>query len=149
MTKYLKILLLCISSIKGLSQQKLLSKYIVTHATINGYDVTDYAVSNSAMTVFYKEADSTLFMANVYVVKNTQSYGKLAFVSKNFSKTRDTITTNYKWAFVNDYDNKKGCAKVSLVEIIKKKQVKSIISILQSNGNITIYNGISKSILKY
>lgn len=57
-------------------QQKEIARFHVTHATYNGNDITEWAVSRKIFTVFYTIGDE-YYIANVSGVNDEQSWGKI------------------------------------------------------------------------
>lgn len=125
-------------------QQKEIARFHVTHATYNGNDITEWAVSRNIFTVFYTIGDE-YYIANVSGANNEQSWGKI-WGFKN--ETRKETSTNYKadifyfnWNYSNNYDSKNGTCKVQFLKIYKPQGVVSMLKLITESLDVTEYIG--------
>ena len=137
--KFLATCIACFTIAICLGQQKDIAKFIVTKATNNGKDETKLLVSQKAYTVFYKKEDGNLYMANVWVKNKSQSFGRIFIATNDRQNNKDNI--NFKWNYVNDYDNKSGTAKVNLVKIYDDLATISKLTIITEKRDTIIYQG--------
>ena len=72
-TFFLFILLLIAFVTSSGQEQKEIARFYVTHATQNGYDISESVLSMKMYTVFYTIGDE-LYMANVSDNEDSQSY---------------------------------------------------------------------------
>ena len=145
---FMELVLSCSLISNGLfaQQQEILAKFIITDATLNGVDVTPTLLSNNAYTVFYTRGnDGLVYMANVWAKSNSQSYGPMYSINKeNIKETYETYEAdifNFNWLYINNYDNKKGTAKVQLIKIYKPQGVAFTVTIIPENLDIMVYKG--------
>jgi hypothetical protein len=127
--------------------QKIIAKFIITDASVNGIDNTPILLDQGAYSVFYtlNDDEGTIYMANYWEKDNTQSYGPMYSTENNsFDETIETYKAdlfNFNWRYINDYDNKKGTAKVELTKIYKPQGITFILKIIPENLDIIIYKG--------
>lgn len=109
------------------SQQKTLAKFIITDASLNKNDVTETYLDAGGYIVFYTNDEGNLYMANVMSERDTQSFGRL--YSSEHSELKETYDKYeadifyFNWSYKNDYDSKRGTAKVKLVKIYKPQGI--------------------------
>ena len=123
-----------------------LAKFIITEATINNEDVTEYHLEQSACIVFYSvKNDDLVYMANYWEKNNTQSYGPM--IARKTRKNKET-EEDYKsdefyfsWRYTNTYDGKIGTAKVALTKIYKPNGISFVIKIIPENLDVIVYSG--------
>jgi hypothetical protein len=145
----LVILTLISTSMFSFSQKEendVIAKFIITEASINGIDWTDYYLDQSAYVVFYNVDDkNVIYMANYCEKDNTQSYGPMyATKSLNHEETDKTYEAkefNFSWRYTNDYDNKTGTAKVLFTKIYKPNGITFTIKIIPENLEIIVFSG--------
>lgn len=128
------------------SEQKVIAKFIITDATVNGIDNTPTILDQGAYTVFYNfENDGLIYMANYWPKNESQSYGPMySSDTKSLNETYETYKADifyYNWRYTNDYDGKSGTAKVQLTKIYKPQGVAFILKIIPENLDIIIYRG--------
>lgn len=127
------------------NSQETLAKFIITDASLNGYDTTETYLDAEGFIVFYTKPDGHLYMANVMSTKNSQSFGRL--YSSEHKKMQETNTVYeadifyYKWRYINSYDTNKGTATVEFIKIYKPQGVTFTIKIIPENLDILIYKG--------
>lgn len=123
-----------------------LGKFIITHAEVNGLDVTQELLDAEAYTAFYMyENEEGLHMANVWPKKNSQSYGSASSFSIDYQKeTYEDYEADYfsfDWNYTNDYDEKIGIARVSVIEILQPEGVDYILKMITEELDTTLYKG--------
>ncbi len=131
---------------------KLITKYIVTHASQNDIDITEELLQEKSYLVLYKnnnpESDpdnEELFFANVWDVSESQSFGRI--YNLDTSKTPETeesfktSTLNFNWSYQNSYDNKNGTAKVKILNVFKPAGITFTITIVAEDLEIFKYKG--------
>lgn len=107
-----RILFICIVLLNIITisaqEQKEVARFYITHASRNGQDITEWAISRKIYTVFYTIGDEP-YIANVSEVDDEQSWGKI-WGFKN--ETREETSTQYKtdifyfnWNYSNSYDS--------------------------------------------
>lgn len=127
-------------------KQTIIAKFIITDATINGVDLTRTLVENESYIIFYtNEIDSLVYMANVWPKANTQSFGPISSFEIEKSKaaynSNDADTYNFNWSYKNSFDNKKGTAKVKVIEIYQQQGIAFTLKINLENSDFAIYKG--------
>lgn len=152
--KFLVLILLFISNNLFAQSQKVLAKFIITDATTNGVDITPTILSNNAYTIFYANSDDKLiYMANVWPKNKTQSFGPMYSVeNKNSHETYDKYEADvfyFNWRYKNDYDNKKGTARVQVIKIYKPQGVAFTVKIIPENLDIIIYKGYMEGSINF
>lgn len=128
------------------SEQKVIAKFIITDATINGIDNTPTILNQGAYSIFYNfENDGLIYMANYWPKDDTQSYGPMySSETKSLNETYETYKADifyYNWRYTNDYDGKSGTSKVQLTKIYKPQGIAFILKIITENLDIIIYKG--------
>ena len=123
-----KILVIAIFSIcfitnaQTKNNQNVIANFEVYDARYNGDDITPDLIENKASLVIYKDYD-TLMLSNFWEKANSQSYGEIYSIEKEFFAETETkykaITYNFQWSYINTYDDKKGTAKIKLILIYK------------------------------
>jgi hypothetical protein len=126
--------------------QEVIAKFIITEATVNGEDNTSILREQGAYTVFYKfENDDLIHMANYWPKANSQSFGPMySAENTTYEETYESYKADvfhFNWRYTNDYDDKKGTAKVQLTKVFKPKGVSFILKIIPENLDIIIYKG--------
>ena len=127
------------------SQQKTLAKFIITDASLNKNDVTETYLDAGGYIVFYTNDEGNLYMANVMSKRDTQSFGRL--YSSEHSELKETYDKYeadifyFNWSYKNDYDSKRGTAKVKLVKIYKPQGIIFSCIIIPENLDILEYKG--------
>jgi len=134
---------------------KMLAKFIITDATINGVDASPKYIDEGAYLVFYSIGDdeNQLYMANFWPKSNTQSSGKIYGAETSTTKAD---TENYRmdycsfnWSYKNTYDEKKGTAKVEVIKIFKPAGVAFVIKIIPEDLDVLIYKGYMEGTLDF
>ena len=131
-----------------------LAKFIITDATLNGEDVTPTVVRNKAYTVFYTfSGEDEIYMANYFSKADSQSYGLLYDSNlEELEETDDQYKTDIltsSWRYFNDYDGKKGTAKIQLTKIYKPQGISFELEILAENLDLIIYKGYMEGSLDF
>ena len=127
-------------------EQVVLAKFIITDASFNGIDNTPTILDQGSYTVFYTfQNDGLNYMANYWPKNNSQSYGPLySAESVSYDETYETYKSDifyFNWRYTNDYDGKKGTAKVQLTKIYKTQGVAFVLKIIPENLDMIIYKG--------
>ncbi|MEL4456708.1 hypothetical protein [Lutimonas vermicola] len=135
-------------------QEVALGKYIITDAKMNGVDVTQEILEAEAFTVFYMyENEEGLHMANVWPKKNSQSYGSVSSFSIEYKKdTYEGYKADYysfDWHYTNDYDQKTGIAKVSVIEVFETQGVVLIMKMITDDSDEIEYVGYMEGELDF
>lgn len=128
------------------NERKILAKFIITDATLNGKDVTPILLNAGAYTTFYTIGnDGVIYMANVWPNSNSQSYGPMySLEGETKEETYETYEASFfyfNWRYHNTYDGKEGTARVQLIKIYKKQGITFSMKIIPENLDITIYKG--------
>lgn len=131
--------------------QETLAKFIISDASLNGYDTTETYLKAGGYLVLYTLSDGNLYMANVMSKKETQSFGRLYSLEhekiKETEENYEADVFNYKWRYINSYDTNKGTASVQLIKIYKPQGVTFKIKIIPENLNVLIYKGYMEGTL--
>jgi hypothetical protein len=135
-------------------QEEVLGKYIITDAKMNGVDVTQEILEAEAFTVFYMyENEEGLHMANVWPKKNSQSYGfASSFIIEYKKDTYEGYKADYysfDWHYTNDYDQKTGTAKVSVIEVFEPQGVVLIMKMITDDSDEIEYMGYMEGELDF
>ena len=84
-------------------------------------------------------------MANYFSKADSQSYGLLYDSNlEELEETDDQYKTDIltsSWRYFNDYDGKKGTAKIQLTKIYKPQGISFELEILAENLDLIIYKG--------
>lgn len=133
-------------------QQKEVAKFYVTHATNNGDDITEWAISDKIFTVFYYIGND-LYMANVSEKSDTQSWGKVfGGYSENKKETSteyETDTYYFNWNYTNSYDSQKGTCKVQFTKIYKPQGVVSKLKLITESLDVIEYTGYMEGSINF
>lgn len=143
-----RILFICIVLLNIITmsaqEQKEVARFYITHASHNGQDITEWAISRKTYTVFYTIEDEP-YIANVSGVNDEQSWGRI-WGLKN--ETREETSTNYKadifyfnWNYSNSYDSKNGTCKVQFFKIYKPQGIVSMLKLVTESLDVTEYIG--------
>lgn len=146
MKRYIFLICFALFNITAIlaQQQKEVARFYVTHASLNGNDITEWAVNRNMFTVFYT-INGELYMANVSDSNDDQSWGKV-WGFRN--ETREETSTDYKvdifyfnWNYSNSYDSKKGTCKVQFLKIYKPQGIVSKLKLITESLDLTEYIG--------
>jgi len=131
--------------------QETLSQFIILDASHNGNDITETILEQKGYLVFYTNNDNNLYMANVWPINDTQSFGRL--YNTEYKKSKESYegfeadVFNFKWRYINTYDTKKGTASVELLKIYKPQGVAFKITIIPEDLDVLIYKGYMEGTL--
>jgi hypothetical protein len=119
---------------------------VVTEGTYNKTDVTDDLRENEVYVVLYKAADDpdTLRMAIVWPKIKSQIYGPAQLQSSRTAKDKagqESDVQYFRWVYDNTYYKQSGRAKVRLVTRLQGEEATFELTILDDNGDVTIYKG--------
>ena len=147
-SKFYSIIVLLVFTTSGLfaQNQETLAKFIITDASKNGVDITPYLLEGGCYSVFYtSDNDGLLYMANVCPNDNSQSFGPMySTETASYNETYESYKADffyYNWRYINDYDSKKGTAKVQFIKIYKPQGIAFILKFIPENRDISIYKG--------
>lgn len=135
------------------SQQQTLAKFIITDASVNKSDVTETYLDAGGYIVFYTNSEGNLYMANVMSKRDTQSFGRL--YSSEHSKLKETYEKYeadifyFNWRYINDYDSKKGTAKVRLIKIYKPQGITFSCTIIPEDLEVLEYKGFMEGTVDF
>lgn len=148
---FIFILLISFATLFG-QEQKELARFYVTHATQNGYDISESVLSMKMYTVFYTVGDE-LFMANVSGVEDSQSYGNIFdFESENYPETSDkyaSYVATFHWNYINTYDTQRGTCVVEFTKIYKPQGVVSTLKMVTESLDVIEYTGVMEGTLDF
>lgn len=150
----LMLFLIFISNIKNVSgqNQELISKFIITDATLNGDDITPEIIESEMFTVFYMN-DDEFYMANVADHGKSMSFGPMYNIRLDDSdETYGAYNADYiyfNWLYINDYDDKKGTARVQLIKIYKPQGTAFILTIIPEDLELIVYKGYMEGTLDF
>jgi hypothetical protein len=127
--KNLIVVVFCFNFLNVFGQtgsQETIGKFIISNATKNGVNQTELFLKQKAYCVFYtKDNDGLLYMANVWVIDKTQSYGKIYNLTYEetpaTSKTNRTERYTFTWQYINSYNPKEGTATVAFYKTYKQQ----------------------------
>lgn len=134
--------------------QKTIAKFVISDASINGLDNTPQLLREGAYTVFYTSgSDGILYMANVWPNSKSQSYGPMySTKSASYNETYESYKADlfyFNWRYINDYDSKKGTAKVQFIKVYKPQGVTFVLKIIPENLDIIIYKGFMEGTVDF
>lgn len=134
--------------------QETLAKFVITDASINDIDYTPTYLNWGAYSVFYtSDNDGLLYMANVAPENNSQSFGPMySTQSATYDETYETYKADifyYNWRYINDYDSKKGTAKVQFIKIYKPQGVAFILKMISENLDVVIFKGYMEGTIDF
>lgn len=151
-TFFLFILLLIAFVTSSGQEQKEIARFYVTHATQNGYDISESVLSMKMYTVFYTIGDE-LYMANVSDNEDSQSYGKIFdFKSKNYPETSDEFAyfvATFHWNYTNTYDTQRGTCVVEFTKIYKPQGIVSALKMITESLDVIEYTGVMEGSLDF
>ena len=131
------IILIIISPILSFSQIDVFAEATVIHASSNGQDISNIALENNEVIVFYtSDNDGLIYMSNYWVKADSQSYGELTPTKKTKKTTYHSFKAEiqyFTWHYINSYDTNQGYAKIKLTKIYKPDQVAYIMEIFPEN----------------
>lgn len=147
--KFYLILAFCLILISSgifAQRQETSAKFVITDASSNGVDITPYVLEAGLYTVFYtSDDDGLLYMANVSPNQESQSYGPIySSQMASYDETYETYKAEifyYNWRYINDYDSKKGTAKVQFTKIYKQQGIAFTMKIITEDLDVSIYKG--------
>jgi hypothetical protein len=136
------------------SEQKVIAKFVITDASVNGVDNTPIILDQGAYTVFYNfKNDGLIYMANYWPKNDSQSYGPMySAENQSLNETYETYKADifyYNWRYTNDYDGKSGTAKVQFTKIYKPQGVAFVLKIIPENLDIIIYKGYMEGTIDF
>lgn len=151
----LKIFLLLFFSIYSAQCQeeeksKVITKYIITHASKNDIDITENLLKERAYLVLYKNNNSepdteNLSLANVWDVSDSQSFGRIYNLKSTGTPENEesykTSTLDFNWSYQNSYDDESGTAKVKIFNVYKPAGITFTITIFAEDLDILEYKG--------
>lgn len=134
------------------SKSKLITKYIITHASQNEIDITENLLKEKSYLILYKnlnpESDADegdLFFANVWDVSESQSFGRIYNMESSQTPETDesyrTSTLNFNWSYQNSYDDERGTAKVKILTVFKPAGITFTTTIVAEDLEIYKYKG--------
>lgn len=143
---FIIIFVIIVTTTSAISQnQKEVARFYVLEATMNGFDVTSQVVNNKAYTVFYETDEGLLYMANVWEMTDSQSWGPIFNVEyEHYPETSSVYESDefvFDWAFSNSYDTKRGICEVSFSKIYKPEGIVSVLTLREDSGDVTVYTG--------
>lgn len=149
----LSIVLLIGTQLSYGQEQEIFAKFIITDAKLNNADVTEIYLQNKTYLVFYRlKGDSDVYLANVMSKANTQSFGRIfEFVGKQEDETDNQYRYerySFRWSYKNDYDDKKGTAKVVIEKVYKPAGVAFSCRIVPEDLDVIDLNGYMEGSLK-
>ena len=137
--------MLCISTQSHAQDQEKIGKFIITEATLNGNDLTQWYFDRKQFIVFYKNKAQQLCMANVSGINDDQSYGTLSSFKqekiKETDKTYKIDIFNFRWKYYNTYDNNTGYATIVFTKVYKPQGVLFTIKMVQANLDVLNLKG--------
>lgn len=136
------------------AQQTTIAKFIITDASVNGVDNTPTILDQGAYTVFYtSDNDGLIYMANYWPKNGTQSFGPMySSQTATYDETYETYKADifyFNWRYINDYDSKKGTAKVQFTKIYKPQGIAFILKIIPENLDIIVYKGYMEGTIDF
>lgn len=147
------ILLLIGMNTISAQDQKVFARFIITDAKLNGSDVSEVYLKNKAYLAFYKtNDDDNVYLSNIWPKSGTQSFGRIFdFVGKQEEETDKQYRYErytFRWSYINDYDDKKGTAKVVIEKVFKPAGVAFSCQIVPENLDVIELNGYMEGSLK-
>lgn len=152
--KLLLVVFLFTSCMSFAQDQETIATFVITDATSNGIDETPILLEAGAYTVFYtSNNDGLLYMANVWPNNNSQSFGPMySTKTASYNETYETYKADiffFNWRYENDYDLKKGTAKVEFTKIYKPQGVAFVLKIIPENLDVIVYKGYMDGTLDF
>ena len=133
--------------------QKVFARFIITDAKLNDIDVSEQYLKGKAYLAFYKTTGSDdVYLANIWPESETQSFGRICdFVGKQEEETDKQYQYerySFRWSYINDYDDKKGTAKVVIEKVFKPAGIAFSCRIIPENLDVIELNGYMEGSLK-
>lgn len=128
------------------NNQETFAKFQIIDWIKNGTDMTPVILDEKAFLVIYKNTETNeLMMANYWLKSNSQSYGAIYNIEKkHLDENNENYAGNlfsFQWVYINTYDQKKGTAKVELLEVYKPQGTYFKMTIIPENLDILVYQG--------
>lgn len=145
------LFLLNMHLIVSAQKQEDLAKFIITEATSNGSDISQWYFQRKQFLIFYNNKENNLCLANVSGINDDQSYGRVYSLK---SETMNETETSYKadvfsfrWRYFNSYNSETGYATVSLTKIYKPAGVIFSIKMVLPNLDVLKIKGYMEGTL--
>lgn len=123
-----------------------IQQFIISDVRYNKADVTPIYLDAKAYISLYRVKDEeTIYMANVWPAKRSQSYGYIYDLKQtSVDATDDTYkneTLTFKWSYKNDFDNKQGTATIKLGLVYKPTGIAFLMTMITEDLNVTEFKG--------
>lgn len=113
----------------------------------NGTDITPQMLESNMHLVLYKDSEiNEIYFSNRSAKSDSQSYGRIYSITKEETpedeKFYKCVLYQFRWSYINTYDEKEGTAKVELFVTYKPQGVYYELTILPENLDILVYKGL-------
>ena len=127
------------------AQQNRIAMLPIDKAYIDGTDRSGYYKEVCGAIVFYQGDDGALYMSNMMILKDTQSFGPVTERKKRF--IRDFAIgridlLDFRWSYENDYDDKSGGATCRLHFAPLNTKTVFALEIRTDSGSVLQYEGV-------
>lgn len=126
-------------------RQKVLVRFIVTEAWINGVNLSDVYVANKAYFAFYKTGGEPIALGGVLGDTEHQTFGHVSYIAakrlKQTSSKEPTDTQSFTWTYENNFDGSRNSAEVKLVKIYSNNKVEFELKIETQDHNRLLFKG--------
>jgi hypothetical protein len=148
------VVLLAATAKTSFSQQEAVkARFIIKDARLNDVDITEQIFDAGAYLAIYTPENSNEYsFANVQPKHDTQSFGRMTNIKRHTEEETSTsyeaLALDFRWSYINDYDNKKGTADVQLFLVKKQAGVTFECKIIPENLDVLVYKGYMEGTLK-
>jgi hypothetical protein len=116
-----------IYSQENAKRQKVLARFIVTEAWINGVNLSDVYVANKAYFAFYKTGSEPIALGGVIGDAGHQAFGHVSYIAakrlKQTTSNEPTDKQSFTWTYENTLDGSKNIANVELIKYYTTNKV--------------------------
>ena len=143
--------LMSISIISNAQKQEDLAKFIITEATSNGNDISQWYFQRKQFLIFYNNKEGQLCLADVSGINDDQSYGRVySLKSESMNETETSYKVDvfsFRWRYFNSYNSETGYATLLLTKIYKPAGVIFSIKMVLSNLDVLKIKGYMEGTL--
>jgi hypothetical protein len=126
-------------------RQKVLARFIVTEAWINGVNLSDVYVANKAYFAFYKTGSEPIAMGGVLNDTEHQTFGHVSYIAakrlKQTSSIEPTDKQSFIWTYENNFDGGHNTANVELTKQYTPNKIEFELLIETQDHNRLLFKG--------
>ena len=134
-----------IYSQENAKRQKVLARFIVTEAWINGVNLSDVYVTNKAYFAFYKTGSEPIALGGVIGDARHQAFGHVSYIAakrlKQTSSKESTDKQSFTWTYENNFDGGHNTANVELTKQYTPNKVEFELLVETQDHNRLLFKG--------